>query len=490
MTPGRTLPWSWSRSAPLAVLAAVIALAGCTVGPDYERPEPATVPDAWSRAATEGVLDGSSSIESWWQLLDDSTLTSLVERSRESNLTLRRALWRIEESRALRGVAAGQRVPQLDLSAEAGRSRASDNGALGALAPPGGFEAADLFTAGGAAGWELDLWGRVRRQVEAADATLEASLEDARDILVGLYAEVAVSYVTVRELQERLRLARSNVAGQEDTLRLTRDRFAAGLVSALDVAQAESNLAATRSLIPTLEEALELALNRLAVLVGTAPGALDAELAEARPLPDEPDAVDAGLPADLLRQRPDVRAAERRLAAHTARIGVATAELYPQLSLSGFLGLEATDAGDLFSSSSVTWSVGLPIRWRLFAGGAIRSQVAAEEARTEQLLAAYEQAVLVALEEVENALASHAKEVERRARLAEAVDATERSLDLVLTQYRAGLADFQNVLDTQRSLLIRQDDLAASEGLVIKNLIALYRALGGGWDPDAAQAQP
>lgn len=490
MTPGRTLPWWWSRSAPLAVLAAVIALAGCTVGPDYERPEPATVPDAWSRAATEGVLDGSSSIERWWQLLDDPTLTSLVERSRESNLTLRQAMWRIEESRALRGVAAGQRVPQLSLSAEAGRSQASDNGTLGALAPPGGFEAADLFTAGGAAGWELDLWGRVRRQVEAADATLEASLEDARDILVGLYAEVAVSYVTVRELQERLRLARSNVAGQEDTLRLTRDRFAAGLVSALDVAQAESNLAATRSLIPTLEQALELALNRLAVLLGTAPGALDTELAEARPLPDEPEAVDAGLPADLLRQRPDVRAAERRLAAQTARIGVATAELYPQLSLTGFLGLEASDAGDLFSSDSVTWSVGLPIRWRLFAGGAIRSQIAAEEARTEQLLAAYEQAVLVALEEVENSLASHANEVERRARLAEAVAATERSLDLVLTQYRAGLTDFQNVLDTQRSLLVRQDDLAASEGLVIKNLIALYRALGGGWDPEGARAQP
>ena len=303
-----------------------------------------------------------------------------------------------------------------------------------------------------------------------------------------LYAEVASNYVNIRSLQERLRLAHDNVEGQERTLKLTGDRFDSGLVSALDVAQAESNLANTRSLIPTLEQLLSISLNRLAVLLAMTPGALDEELADDVPIPVEPDAVTTDLPADLLRQRPDIRTAERRLAAQTARIGVATAELYPKFSLTGFLGLQATSAGDLFSSSSVNWSIGLPIRRNLFAGGAIRSQIDADKARTEQLLINYERSVLLALEEVEDAMVSYDKEVARRAHLANAVDATQRSLDLVLTQYRAGLTDFQNVLDTERSLLVRQDDLAASEGLVIQNLVDLYRALGGGWDPETAQA--
>jgi NodT family efflux transporter outer membrane factor (OMF) lipoprotein len=235
---------------------------------------------------------------------------------------------------------------------------------------------------------------------------------------------------------------------------------------------------------------LTIARNRLAVLLAMTPGALDEELSDEVPIPTEPDGVTTGLPADLLRQRPDVRSAERRLASQTARIGVATAELYPQFSLTGFLGLQATDAGDLFSSDSVNWSIGLPIRWNLFAGGAIRSQIDAEKARTEQLLVNYERSVLLALEEVEDALVSYDKEVIRREHLTNSVDATQRSLELVLTQYRAGLADFQNVLDTERSLLLRQDDLATSEGLVVTNLIDLYRALGGGWDPETAEPPP
>jgi NodT family efflux transporter outer membrane factor (OMF) lipoprotein len=463
---------------------------GCSVGPDYETPELPGMPDAWHTAAVDGVIEGQAPLETWWTIFDDPTLTSLIERSRITNLTLREAVWRVEEARSLRGVVSGQLVPNVGLDTQAGRSSPSDNGPLGELAPEGGFEAADLFDIGAGASWEIDVWGRVRRQVEAADATVEASVEDYRDVLVGLFAEVAVNYITVREQQERLRLARANVEGQESTLKLTQDRFDAGLVSALDIAQAESNLANTRSLIPLLERIRELALNRLSVLLGSSPGAVDAELSDEGEIPEEPASVTAGLPADLLRQRPDIRAAERRLAAQTARIGVATAELYPQFSLTGFLGLQSTDAGDLFSSDSVTWSIGLPIRWKLFAGGAVRSQIAAERARTEQLIAAYEGAVLLALEEVEDAMISYATEIRRRGRLAESVDATQRSLDLVLTQYRAGLTDFQNVLDTQRSLLSRQDDLAASEGQVIKSLVALYRALGGGWDPEAAGPRP
>jgi NodT family efflux transporter outer membrane factor (OMF) lipoprotein len=472
------------RSLPIIAAGCVLALIGCTVGPDYVQPEVDTVPDAWNTAATKGLAEGEASIQSWWTVFDDTTLSSLIERARTSNLTLREALWRVEEARSLRGIVAGQRYPGVGLDGNAVRSEPSQNGLLGDVIPDEAFEAANLFDLGVAASWELDLWGRIRRQVEAADAEVAASVEDYRDVLVTLFAEVATNYVDARALQERLRLAKVNVEAQESTLQLTQDRFDSGLVSALDVAQAESNLANTRSLIPSLERLLALAFNRLAVLLAMSPGALDNELSGEVPIPVEPQGVTTGLPADLLRQRPDVRSAERRLAAQTARIGVATAELYPQFSLTGFLGLQSTSGGDLFNSDSVTWSVGLPVRWRLFEGGAVRSQIAAEQARTVQLIANYERTVLLALEEVEDAMISYEKEVSRRARLAESVDATQRSLDLVLTQYRAGLTDFQNVLDTQRTLLLREDDLAASEGTVIRNLVDLYRALGGGWDPD------
>jgi NodT family efflux transporter outer membrane factor (OMF) lipoprotein len=472
----------------LGFVAIAFASAGCTVGPDYAQPEIETVPDAWNVAAVTGLAEGESSIQTWWTVFEDPTLTSLVERARTSNLTLREAMWRVEEARSLRGVVAGRRVPQVGLDGNANRSKPSENGIPGGEAlPPEFFEAQNLFDLGIAASWELDLWGRVRRQVEAADAEVAASVEDYRDVMVSLFAEVAANYVNVRALQERLRLAIANVEGQEDTLRLTQDRFESGLVSALDVAQAESNLANTRSLIPTLEIQLTIAFNRLAVLLAVTPGALDEELSGEVSIPHEPDAVTRGLPADLLRQRPDIRSAERRLAAQTARIGVATAELYPQFSLSGFLGFQSTSGGDLFNSDSVAWSVGLPVRWRLFEGGAVRSQIAAEQARTAQLIASYERAVLVALEEVEDAMVSYSKEVSRRQRLGEAVDATRRSLELVLTQYRAGLTDFQNVLDTQRTLLQREDEYAESEGIVIKSLVELYRALGGGWDPYTAE---
>ena len=476
------------RQGLLSVAAAAIALAlgGCTVGPDYVQPETET-PDAWHTAAVEGIEDGEATLQTWWQVFDDELLNDLVLRSAAGNLTLREALWKVEEARALRGVVASGKKPQVDFSAEASRTQPSDNGALGDFAPVDGFEASNLFTAGAGASWELDVFGRIRRQVEAADAETQATVEAYRDVLVSLYAETALAYVNIRTAQERLRIAHANVKAQENTLQLTEDRFAAGLVSGLDIAQAESNLANTYSLIPVIERDLNEGLNRLAVLLGENPGALHAELTQEVAIPREPDSVAVGLPTELLRQRPDVRRAERQLAAQTARIGIATADLYPTFSLAGFLGLEALSAGDLASGDSVTWSLGLPIRWNIFSGGRIRSQIRAEEARTNQLLANYEQTVLNALEESENAMVAYEKEVQRRGRLSQAVGATQRSLDLVLTQYTAGLTDFQNVLDTQRTLLVREDELAVAEGLVAGNLVRLYRALGGGWDPDAAR---
>jgi NodT family efflux transporter outer membrane factor (OMF) lipoprotein len=478
------------KSSKTVCLAVCLAFSvGCiTVGPDYVQPEMA-VPDAWHTDAVAGLEAGDAPLERWWSVLDDPDLDDLITRAKAANRDLRTGVWRVEEARALRGVAAGAAYPQVEARGAASRSEASDNGALGDLAPDG-FDAADLYEVGVGASWEIDVFGRIRRTVESADALLDADVEAYRDVLVSLLAEVASAYVDLRTTQERLRLARNNVDIQNNTLSLTQDRFRVGLVSGLDVAQAEAILASTEALIPQLRTQRELALNRLAVLLGAIPGSLHDELLASPGIPHEPQETATGLPADLLRQRPDVRRAERSLAAQTARIGIATADLYPSFSLTGYLGLEAVDGSDLFDTGSTTWSFGLPVRWAIFSGGRIRSQIRAEEARTEQALAVYEQTVLRALEEVENALYAYAEETIRRERLRQTVDATERSLDLVMTQYRSGLTNFQNVLDTQRSLLTRQDELAASEGQVTQNLIALYRALGGGWDPEEVPAAP
>jgi NodT family efflux transporter outer membrane factor (OMF) lipoprotein len=299
---------------------------------------------------------------------------------------------------------------------------------------------------------------------------------------------VALSYVEIRALQDRIDYAHGNIKTQEQTMQLTQDRFAAGLVSLLDVAQSESILAATRSEIPVLETALELAYNRLAVLLGQHAGSLQRELRSVPGrIPRLPDLVAVGLPADLLRQRPDIRAAERELASQTALIGVARGDLYPSFGLSGNLQLEALSFSDLGNSSSLTWGLGPFFRWNIFAGGRIRNRIRVEEARTMQALIRYEETVLRAVQEVENSMVAYQNERERLRRLGDSVDATQRSLDLVLTQYKAGLTDFQNVLDTQRSLFDRQDRLAESHGLVVQDLIFLYRAVGGGWDPNSME---
>jgi len=295
--------------------------------------------------------------------------------------------------------------------------------------------------------------------------------------------------VDTRTFQQRLTFANANADAQRRSLQLTRDRFRAGLTSALDVTQAESNLATTEAQIPALEDGLNRSLNRLAVLLGEPPGDLHDALAEPAPIPMPEGEVAALLPAELLRRRPDIRRAERRLAAQTARIGIATADLYPSFSLTGFLGLESLELDEFGEGESVSWSVVPGVRWNLFSGGKIRNRIRAEEARTRQALAAYEQTILLALEETGNSLIAYGREQERRDRLLEAVRASERSVEIVATQYRSGLTDFQRFLDSQRSLFNQQDALAVSAGQVTKNLISVNRALGGGWDPDAT-AEP
>ncbi|MDX1382438.1 MAG: efflux transporter outer membrane subunit [Thermoanaerobaculia bacterium] len=475
------------RAWAAAAVGLALALSSCTVGPDYVPPSH-EVPSDWKHETANPFELEAPPFETWWVALEDPVLTDLVERAIEANLDLRRAVARIAESRARLGVASGQYYPDGTLEASYTRQELSNNGAFGAFAPEGGFDDSGQYDLGVGFNWEIDVFGRVRRGVEAATAELQASVEDYRDVMVILVADVASNYVQVRTLQDRIRFAEANVEAQSETLRLTTARFNAGLTSRRDVSQAESNLASTEAAIPTLYILLEQARNRIAVLLGEPPGAVDDLLTDAASIPAGDPWVATGPPAELLRRRPDIRRAERELAAQTARIGVATAELYPIFSLGGYLGLQAASGGDLFESDSATWSILPGVRLNIFNRSRLRSQIRVEQALAQQALLGYEQSLLLALEEVEGALIARELEKRRRESLRYAVEATERTVQLVHTQYISGLTDFQSYLDAQRSLLSQQDALAVSEGQVVQNLIALNRAVGGGWElpePDA-----
>jgi len=466
----------FTMASTLVVL--LVCATACTLGPDYKQPE-LDVPDVWQSRAVEGVKQGEATIQVWWERLGDPVLIDLLKRAQAANLDLAIAVARIRESRATYGISKSDWYPEVNVEGNAGAQELSES----SFGPLGG-KTVENYRVGVGMSWELDIFGRIRRSVESAGASFEATIEDYRDVLVVLLADVGFNYVDALTFQYRVDLAIENAEMQRDSLQLTQDRFNAGLTSALDVAQAESNLANTEAGIPRLESQLNASLNRIAVLLGENPGSVHDLLLGSSRIPRPAVEIVVGIPADVVRQRPDIRRAERELAAATALIGVAKADLYPRFSLTGFLGLDSGEIGDLLDGDSVTWSVGLPFIGNLFDGGRRRGVVEVQWARTEQALSLYELTVLLALEEVENALVNLAKERTRRDRLARAVNASERSVELVRTQYRAGLTDFQNVLDSERSLTAQQDQLAESQGLVINNLILLYRALGGGWQPD------
>jgi len=459
-------------------------LQGCvTVGPDYVPPE-TRMPGFWYQQATGGLAEGEDELQTWWTSFNDPMLDDLIRRAAEGNVDLKVAAARMQEAYALRGLAAGEFYPDVKAAGAIQRDRVSE-GVSPIMAGRGRTD--NFYRVGASAGWEVDLWGRIRRSVESADAGIEASIEDYRDVLVLLFAEVAGNYVEARTLQARIRYAETNAELQRGTLQLTRDRFEAGIAPELDVHQAELNLAITESTIPTLHSSLIQAINRLSVLLGEQPGALQAELRDSGDIPDPPRQILVGIPANLLRQRPDIRAAERRLASQTARIGVAVADLYPRFDLFGTIGLEAFDTGDYFDAGNKTWSLGSSLFWSIFDGGRIRSAVRVEEARAEQAFQIYEQTILLALEDVEDAMTAYARELEREESLKRAVTAAEQSVELVDTLYRTGLTDFQNVLDMQRSLAVQQDTLARSEGNVVATIIGIYRALGGGWGIESGE---
>ena len=455
-----------------------LMLFGCTaVGPDYVPPEVST-PQTWSGAQAGGVsvaAHDSEQLASWWKTLNDPALNSLIERTLSGNLDLRQAIARVREARARRGIVQADLFPTINATGSATASRSSEE--------TGSGNEIDLYRAGFDAGWELDLFGAVRRSVEAAGASLEATQENLRDVRVSLLAEVALNYVEVRSFQARLSIAEANLAAQEETYEITNARFTSGLTSELDVEQARYNLEGTRSQIPSLQIGLEQAGNRLAVLLGQNPGSLKDELTERVAIPVTSLDVAVGVPAEVLRRRPDIRRAERLLAAQTATVGVATAELYPRFSLSGTIGLEALSFGNLFSSGSRTYGIGPSFHWNIFDTGGIRQNIEVQNALQEQALISYEASVLSALTDVENALVAYAREQVRRQSLLEASLAAGRAVELAQDQYTSGLIDFQNVLNAQRALLSFQDQLTQSEGAVTSDLIRLYKSLGGGWTP-------
>jgi NodT family efflux transporter outer membrane factor (OMF) lipoprotein len=420
-------------------------------------------------------------LAAWWTTLDDQQLSSLIERAVMGNLDLKTARSRIRESRARRSIAQGALFPTLNAAGSATSSRTDTN--------VGPDTSSEVYSSSFDASWELDVFGGVRRSVEAAQADLGASEEDLRDVLVSLLAETALNYVEVRTFQTRLAAAQASLATQNETYELTVWRSQAGLGDELAVHQARYNLENTRSQIPTLRTGLAEAMNRLAVLLGEPPGSLHGELEKPQAIPVPPAEVAVGVPADMVRRRPDVRRAERELAAQTARVGVATANLYPQLTLNGSIGLETLSLRDSSAARTQTISGGPRISWAIF-DPTVRPNIEVQSALQEQALIRYEAAVLGSLEDVENAIVAYAQEQQRRDNLREATAAAEAAAELARFKYQAGLTDFSNVLDAERSLLSFQDQLHQSDGTVTSNLIRLYKALGGGWTSLAAAPEP
>jgi NodT family efflux transporter outer membrane factor (OMF) lipoprotein len=462
------------RSSKCGAIGMVLGLLAClsacaAVGPDYTPPA-APAPAAWHTPLGNGLEAGAADLDlgAWWQVFQDPVLTDLVKKAAGANLDAAVARARVREARARRGLREADPYPTVDGSTTASRSG-------------GGGGETRLYSVGFDAGWEIDIFGGVRRGVEAAEGDLAAAEAGLADVMVTLAAEIGRNYMEARTLQHRLQVARANRQVQAQTYALTRSRYDVGLGDALAVQQALANLEATRSQIPLLEDNLAARFNRLAVLTGKPPGTLDDLLVERRPLSVVPPAVTVDIPAEILRRRPDVRQAERQLAAQTARIGVAEADLYPRLRLAGTFGLSAANTGDLADWASRTWSLGPSLSWRIFDAGAVRRHIEIQTAVQAQSLADYEATVLGALEEVENALSAYVQEQVRCVHLAQAAEAAAEAEMLARRRYEAGLADFSDVLDAQRTLLSYQDQLAAGRGAVVTHLIALYKALGGGW---------
>jgi NodT family efflux transporter outer membrane factor (OMF) lipoprotein len=473
----------------IAITIGIACAGGCTLGPDY-RPVVAHAPAAWSSPGGNGLISGTSATTAWWASFNDPELDSLILRAAKTNPDLRVAEARLRQSRAQREMSIANFWPTLDSSDSEARAKQSMNQPLiGALPLPPGFPFEyNVYTAGFDAGWEIDVFGGKRRALEGATADYEGAIAARDGAMLSVLAEVARNYMELRGAQRRLEIAHRDLALQQEALDLTRARFKTGLVSELDVTRSAAQLASMQAAIPPLATAVRQATYAIAILLGLEPGELLGELAAAAAVPPAPPEVPIGLPSDLLRRRPDVRRAERQLAAETARIGVAEAEWFPKFSLTGDFGFESVSFGKWFKPGSRFWSFGPSLQWRVFDFGRVRAEVRAQTAVQEAALASYEKAVLVSLQDAENAVVAYAQEQNRHQALADAVADNRHSLEMAESLFAKGRVNFLDVLDARRSLYQADDLLAISDQAVAIDLIALYKALGGGWEILTPQA--
>jgi NodT family efflux transporter outer membrane factor (OMF) lipoprotein len=474
---------------------------GFKVGPNYQKP-PAPVAAEWISAKSPKVENRH--LQDWWQVFEDPTLNSLVTSAYAQNLTLRSAGMRVLEARAQWAIAAGTLFPQtqqaighysrVGLSKNAANNPTSINPLLSKL-PGGGLLPSESipvnffsdWQVGFNLSWELDFWGRFRRAVESASANLDTSVESFDDVLVTLLADIATNYIQYRVTQERIRIAADNVRIQEGILALTQDRYRVGTATILDVQQAQTVLEQTRSTIPALQIALGQSNDALCVLLGIPPRDLSADLGPgaelgANPMARTPNWVAAGIPADLLRRRPDVRAAERQVAAQSALIGVAEADLYPAIYIDGTIGYEAQDIRKLFESRSFMGNITPNFKWNILNYGRIQNNVRLQQARTQELIATYQNKVLTAAREVEDALRGFLRSQEQAEDLNRSVQAAAAAAKTGIQQYRTGTIPFNTVFQLETTQVQQQDQLALAQGNIALNLVNVYRALGGGWE--------
>ena len=477
------------------LLLLLFLLAGCTkVGPDFVKPD-APVPDGWSEVGELQLNATENDHAEWWLSFDDPQLEKVVNEAYNQNLTLQIAGLRILEARAQLGLAVGSAWPQQQQATlGATYNKPSDNTAGSAF-----LTDTWNYNTGLSIGWEIDFWGKFRRGIESADAALLASIADYDTVLVTLTADTANAYVVIRTFEERLAIARENVKIQERSLNIADVRFRNGATTELDVQQAKTLLYNTQSAIPALEAGLRQSENALSTLLGRPPGYVRTLLGPrdgAIPVP--PTEVAVGIPADLLRRRPDVRGAELQAAAQSALIGVAKADFYPSVALLGSIGLSATEnsattasgvsgIGEWFTADSLTYMGGPSVKWNIFNYGQISNNVRTQDARLQQLLVNYQNVVLQAAQEVENASVGFVRSQEQSRFLDDSVTAALRSVDLAVIQYRDGAADYTRVLNSQQSLIVQQDQSIVTRGDIALNLVNMYRALGGGWQMRAGR---
>ncbi len=459
-----------------------LALFGCAVGPDYKPSKPA-MPTGWMGKASASTsrpasrpADQASELVRWWKTFNDPALSGLIERAFAANLDVKAAEARIRQARAVRVGVGSALWPTGDAAGSYTRGRPAGERAL----------TSNLYRTGLDAAWELDVFGGIRRGIEAADADVQASIEDRRAVLVTLAGEVAFAYVDLRVAQQRVAVARKNLLAQEQNADVTHQKFAGGLIGELDVANADAQVATTASVIPALEALVQQTIYTLSILVAQPPGALVGELSATSSVPIPSPTVPVGVPSDLLRRRPDIRKAEAAIHGATARIGVATAEMFPKFSISGSIGYSSNLFDTWTKWANRFWSWGPSATWRVLDGGAIQADIEAKKALQEQSVLAYQQTVLRALQDVENSLVAASMEQKRRSSLEVSVAANTKAVDVSTRLYKQGQTDFIRVLDAQRGLLVTEDALVQSGGAIATDLVALYKALGGGWIDEPA----